>query len=119
MSTAMSKKHAMIRDTLGDRIFIAGIYLLLLVILLIVLLPLVYIAAASFSDPQAVIAGNVWFWPVRPTMRGYDAVFKNPKLMTGFYNSFFYMIAGTLVNLVMTLLCAYPLSRPARKFPAV
>ena len=111
MSTAMSKKHAMIRDTLGDRIFIAGIYLLLWVILLIVLLPLVYIAAASFSDPQAVIAGNVWFWPVRPTMRGYDAVFKNPKLMTGFYNSFFYMIAGTLVNLVMTLLCAYPLTR--------
>jgi multiple sugar transport system permease protein/putative aldouronate transport system permease protein len=80
-------------------------------VLLIVLLPLVYIAAASFSDPQAVIAGDVWFWPVRPTLRGYSAVFKNPKLMTGFYNSFFYMFAGTLVNLVMTLLCAYPLTR--------
>jgi multiple sugar transport system permease protein/putative aldouronate transport system permease protein len=71
----------------------------------------VYIVAASFSDPQAVIAGNVWFWPVRPTLRGYEAVFKNPKLMTGFYNSFFYMIVGTLVNLIMTLLCAYPLTR--------
>ncbi|MDR2363824.1 MAG: carbohydrate ABC transporter permease [Spirochaetaceae bacterium] len=108
---AIGKKHAMIRDTLGDRIFVTGIYLLLWVVLLIVLLPLVYIVAASFSDPQAVIAGNVWFWPVRPTLRGYDAVFKNPKLMTGFYNSFFYMIVGTLVNLIMTLLCAYPLTR--------
>jgi multiple sugar transport system permease protein/putative aldouronate transport system permease protein len=107
----IGKKHAVIRDTQGDRLFVTGIYLLLWMVLLIVLLPLVYIVAASFSDPQAVIAGNVWFWPVRPTMRGYDAVFKNPKLMTGFYNSFFYMIVGTLVNLIMTLLCAYPLTR--------
>jgi multiple sugar transport system permease protein/putative aldouronate transport system permease protein len=99
------------RDSLGDRIFVTGIYILLWGVLLLVLFPLVYIVAASFSDPQAVIAGDVWFWPVRPTLRGYDAVFKNPKLISGFYNSFFYMIVGTLVNLVMTLLCAYPLTR--------
>ncbi|MDR2177209.1 MAG: carbohydrate ABC transporter permease [Treponema sp.] len=108
---AGGKKHSIIRDSLGDGVFITVIYLLLWGVLLIVILPLVYIVAASFSDPQAVIAGDVWFWPVRPTLRGYDAVFKNPKLMTGFYNSFFYMITGTLVNLVMTLLCAYPLTR--------
>jgi multiple sugar transport system permease protein/putative aldouronate transport system permease protein len=105
------KEHSVIRDSLGDRVFVVAIYLLLGAVLLIVLLPLVYIVAASFSDPQAVIAGDVWFLPVRPTLRGYDAVFKNPKLMTGFYNSFFYMIVGTLVNLAMTLLCAYPLTR--------
>ncbi|MFP3089433.1 carbohydrate ABC transporter permease [Treponema sp. TIM-1] len=105
------KRGSIIRDSLGDRVFVIVIYLLLWGVLLMVLLPLVYIVAASFSDPQAVIAGDVWFWPVRPTMRGYNAVFKNPKLMTGFYNSFFYMIVGTLVNLIMTLLCAYPLTR--------
>jgi multiple sugar transport system permease protein/putative aldouronate transport system permease protein len=88
-----------------------SIYILLGAVFIIVLFPLIYIVAASFSDPQAVIAGQVWLLPVRPTLRGYDAVFKNPKLMSGFYNSFFYMLAGTLVNLVMTLLCAYPLTR--------
>jgi multiple sugar transport system permease protein/putative aldouronate transport system permease protein len=107
----IAQKHPLVRDSLGDRIFLLGIYFLLVLVLLIVLLPLVYIVAASFSDPQAVIAGDVWLWPIRPTMRGYDAVFKNPKLMTGFYNSFFYMIVGTLVNLIMTMLCAYPLTR--------
>ncbi|MDR2631132.1 MAG: carbohydrate ABC transporter permease [Spirochaetaceae bacterium] len=105
------KKHPLARESLGDRIFLLSIYLLLALVLIVVLFPLVYIVAASFSDPQAVIAGTVWFLPVRPTLRGYDAVFKNPKLMTGFYNSFFYMILGTLVNLVMTLLCAFPLTR--------
>ncbi|GHU90429.1 sugar ABC transporter permease [Spirochaetia bacterium] len=55
--------------------------------------------------------GDVWLWPVRPTLRGYNAVFKNPKIMTGFANSFFYMIVGTTVNLLMTMLAAFPLTR--------
>jgi multiple sugar transport system permease protein/putative aldouronate transport system permease protein len=105
------KKYSPVRDSFGDTVFLGFVYTMLGLIFLIVLLPLVYIVAASFSDPQAVIVGEVWFFPVRPTMRGYEAVFKNPKLMTGFYNSFFYMIAGTVVNLIMTLLCAYPLAR--------
>jgi multiple sugar transport system permease protein/putative aldouronate transport system permease protein len=101
----------LIRDTPGDKAFLIFIKVLLWLVLLVVLLPLIYIVAASFSDPQAVIAGDVWLWPVRPTLRGYQAVFKNPKLMTGFYNSFYYMVVGTLVNLIMTVLCAYPLTR--------
>ena len=96
---------------LGDKIFIILIYILLAVIMLVVFLPLVYIVSASFSDPQTVISNEVWFLPVRPTLRGYQAVFKNRNILTGFANSFYYMIVGTLVNIVMTVMCAYPLSR--------
>lgn len=96
---------------LGDKIFIILIYILLAAIMLVVFMPLVYIVSASFSDPQAVISNEVWFLPVRPTLRGYQAVFKNRNILTGFANSFFYMIVGTLVNIVMTVMCAYPLSR--------
>ena len=96
---------------LGDKIFIILIYILLTAIMLVVFLPLVYMVSASFSDPQAVISNEVWFLPVRPTLRGYEAVFKNRNILTGFANSFFYMIVGTLVNIVMTVMCAYPLSR--------
>ena len=96
---------------LGDKIFIILIYILLTAIMLVVFLPLVYIVSASFSDPQAVISNEVWFLPVRPTLRGYEAVFKNRNILTGFANSFFYMIVGTRVNIVMTVMCAYPLSR--------
>lgn len=95
----------------GDKIFIIIIYILLTLAMLIVLLPLVYIVSASFSDSQAVIANEVWLWPVRPTLRGYVAVFKNKNILTGFSNSFFYMIVGTAVNILMTILCAFPLSR--------
>jgi multiple sugar transport system permease protein/putative aldouronate transport system permease protein len=108
---AAAKKPSLIKDSAGDRAFVIGIYVMLSMIFIAIVFPLIYIIAASFSDPQAVIGGKVWLWPVRPTLRGYEAVFKNPKLMTGFFNSFYYMILGTVVNLIMTMLCAFPLTR--------
>ena len=95
----------------GDKAFIILVYVILSVVMLIVLYPLIYIVSASFSDPQAVVSGKVMLWPVDVTLRGYKAVFKNPKILTGFMNSFIYMGVGTIVNLIMTMLCAYPLSR--------
>ena len=95
----------------GDKIFDILNYTLLTVIMVVVLYPVLYIVAASFSDPQAVVSGEVFILPVRPTLRGYEAVFKNKKILTGFANSVYYLVVGTLLNLVMTMLCAYPLSR--------
>lgn len=103
--------HKFSKAPLGDKIFVILVYALLIIVMLVVMLPLLYIVSASFSDPQAVISNEVWLLPVRPTLRGYDAVFKNRNILTGFANSFFYMIVGTLVNIVMTVMCAYPLSR--------
>lgn len=94
-----------------DKIFVFLVYFILSLILVIVLYPLLYVVAASFSDPQAVIRGEVFIFPVRPTLRGYEAVFQNKKILRGFANSFFYLFVGTGVNIIMTILCAYPLSR--------
>lgn len=94
-----------------DKIFEIVNYTVLTLILIVILYPVLYILAASFSDPQAVIAGEVYIFPVRPTIAGYEAVFRNKKILTGFANSIFYLVVGTGLNLVMTMLCAYPLSR--------
>ncbi len=48
---------------------------------------------------------------MEPSLEGYKAVFKNKNILTGFQNTFFYTLAGTFVNVVMTVLAAYPLSR--------
>ncbi len=97
--------------SLGDKIFTLVVYIFLSIILVIILYPLIYVIAASFSDPQAVISGRVVLWPVEPTLRGYKAVFQNHNILTGFMNSFIYLVVGVALNLVMTMLCAYPLSR--------
>jgi putative aldouronate transport system permease protein len=100
------------RESLGDRIFTVVNYLTLTALLLLIIYPLIYIVSASFSDARAVTSGQVWLWPVSPTLDGYTAIFKNKFLVSGFANSLFYTIAGTLISVVLTLLAAYPLSRP-------
>ncbi len=99
-----------------DRAFMIFVYGFLTLFFLAVLFPLVFVLNASISDPQAVIRGQVFLWPVGFTLKGYKAVFAYHRLMTGFGNSFFYMVVGTCINIAMTMLCAYPLSRP--QFPA-
>jgi multiple sugar transport system permease protein/putative aldouronate transport system permease protein len=111
-----------IRDSRGDRIFTYFNYAFLTVVLLLVLYPLIYVLSASFSEPAAVTAGEVILWPVRPTLIGYQKIFEHPAILNGFANSVFYAVVGSIVNVVMTMLAAYPLSRndlPGRRILGV
>ena len=94
----------------GDIIFTILIYAFLVFSLLIVLYPLLFVVSASISEPRAVMSGKVWLLPVNPTFMGYQAVFKNPNILTGFANTLFYTVVGTAVNILLTVLAAYPLS---------
>lgn len=95
----------------SDRLFTIANYTVLTLIMIIVLYPLVYVVSASFSSSSAVLSGRVWLWPVEPTLDGYRAVFKNGMVVRGFMNTLFYTLAGTGINLLFTVLAAYPLSR--------
>ena len=97
--------------SLEDKIVTFVIYAFLTLVTLVILYPIVYVVAASFSSPQAVISGQVKLFPVDFTLRGYEAVLKNGKLINGFLNSIFYVAVSLVLNLTMTMLCAYPLSR--------
>lgn len=96
----------------SDRSFHIVNYLVLSLILLMVLLPILHVVACSFSSAYSVITSRVWLWPVEFTLDGYKACFKNNMLMTGYVNSFIYMVFGTVVNVMLLLLAGYPLSRP-------
>lgn len=95
----------------SDRLFTIVNYSVLTLIMIIVLYPLVHVVSASFSSSSAVLSGRVWLWPVEPTLDGYRAVFKNGMVIRGFMNTVFYTVAGTGINLLFTVLAAYPLSR--------
>ncbi len=95
----------------SDKVFNGFVIFILTLVGLTVLYPLLYVLSCSFSDPNAVMSGKVVLWPVDATLEGYRAVFRNGKVLLGFRNSLFYTVFGTLVNLFMTTICAYPLSR--------
>lgn len=108
-----------IRKIKGDRSFHAINFVVLTLIMLVVLYPLVYVISCSFSSAYAVVTNRVWLWPVEVTLDGYRAVFEHPLIMTGYMNSLIYMVFGTAVNVILLVLCGYPLSRrdlPGAKF---
>jgi ABC-type glycerol-3-phosphate transport system permease component len=100
------------RKTTGsDKAFYVLDFVLLSFCGLIVFIPLLNVFAQAFSDPQSVLAGKVLLWPRYPTIGTFTLIMRNPSIMTGYLNTLFYASAGTCINLVMTVLCAYPLSR--------
>ncbi|MGN7453355.1 carbohydrate ABC transporter permease [Paenibacillus pasadenensis] len=106
----MSRTHA-IRESLGDRIFLAFIYAFLILVLATVIYPLIFIVSSSFSSSEAVVSGRVWLWPVDFSLEGYKVIFSNPMILTGYKNSILYTFFGVLANVVLTVALAYPLSR--------
>lgn len=95
----------------SDKTFDVIVGILAAIVILIVLVPLVFVAAASFSDPDRVIRGEVLFWPKGVTLKAYTMVFENKDIWRGFANTIFYTAAGTFISVIMTILAAYPLSR--------
>ena len=100
-----------IRKSRVDRVFDVANYGFLTLALLAVAYPLVYILSASFSAADATAGGQVWLLPVEPTLRAYEAIFQYRKVWIGYGNSLFYATFGTTLNVVLTILAAYPLSR--------
>ena len=76
------------------------------------LFPFLHILAISFSDKTSVIRGDVLLWPVNFDLSAYKAVFTNKGLMDSMWFSLLLTAVYTVFALVMTILCAYPLSRP-------
>ena len=105
------RKHHPIRDTLGDKLFYAGCYLITALFMLAVLYPLVYILSASFSSAEAITSGRMWLYPVDFSLVGYRYILKYDAIWLGYRNTLFYTFAGTLINVAMTMTCAYGLSR--------
>ena len=112
------RPRSKMRLTAEDSIFYTVIYIIIALLLIIVLYPIVLIVSASLSSPFAVSSGQVYLWPVDPGLQGYQAVFKDNRIIIGYRNTIFYTVFGTLINVFMTMICAYPLARkglPHRK----
>jgi putative aldouronate transport system permease protein len=105
------RKSTKIRESKQDIIILSIIYFLLGLILFFVLYPLVFVTSASFSDAGEVVAGRVWLWPVKPSLLAYNTIFLYRSVVSGFLNSFWYVVVGTSISITVTLCAAYPLSR--------
>ncbi|MGC5772391.1 carbohydrate ABC transporter permease [Paenibacillus pabuli] len=95
-----------------DRIFTILIYMFLILLVIVTLYPLLYVLFASLSDSAQLLANKGLLWkPVGFSLEAYKSVLANPGIATGFRNTLFILAFGVIVNLFMTALGAYVLSR--------
>lgn len=87
-------------------------YSILFAVMFICVYPLLYVLFASFSEPQRLMAHNGFlFAPLGFTLKGYELVLQTKDIYTGYGNTIFYVIAGTAVSVLLTLIGGYCLSR--------
>ena len=100
-----------IKLTPSDRRFYTITYIIMALLIAITAYPLLYILACSFSSRQAILSGKVIIWPIDISLEGYTKVFEYADVGVGYKNTIIYTVFGTLINVAVTMICAYPMAR--------
>lgn len=100
------------KRSLGETVFIVINYLFLTLLAVITLYPFLYVVFASLSAPVDLMQHEGFLlWPAGFSLNAYKKVFQNPSVYVGYANTIFYVVAGTLLNVIATSMAAYVLSR--------
>ena len=109
-------------ESRGDRIFQMVAVGIVTLMTLLILIPMINVVSASFSSSSAVNAGKVFLLPVEASFDNYVTILKYKSVWLGYRNTIFYTVAGTLLNVFLTMMCAYPLAQKSfsgRKFLSI
>ena len=100
-----------IHTTRGDKVFFALNYTFMIFLALITLYPMLYVLFCSLSDPNdfALVRG-IMLRPAGFSLEGYEMVFKMNTIWTGYRNTLLYVLVGTSISMVLTIMGAYILS---------
>ena len=110
MAATEKRKNNRIRESLGDNILKIFVYAMVILLSLACLLPLLNVLASSFSSVESLNAGKVSFWPIGFNVDAYTTILENGQLMRSMLFSLRITFVHVIFTLVMTVLCAYPLS---------
>lgn len=105
--------------TKTDRLFDAILYIFMALVVVFTIYPIWYIVVASFSSNNAISLGKVTIWVREFTLDSYKQVVSQKNLWVSYGNTIFYSVFGTALNMIMTILTGYALSKkwlPGRRF---
>lgn len=98
-------------DSLSGKVFTVVVHVTMIVVLIATLVPVIHVISISFSSSNAINRGLVSLWPVEFSLNAYNAIFETGRVMRAFGNSVYYTVLGTAINMLLTTMMAYPLSR--------
>lgn len=100
------------KKSIGEKIFIALNCLFLGILCIICLYPFIYAVFVSISDPVQLARVDGFMWkPAGFSLNAYKAILSNRQIITGYRNTLFVVVVGVTINLFLTTLAAYVLSR--------
>ncbi|WP_195572184.1 carbohydrate ABC transporter permease [Paenibacillus sp. 1001270B_150601_E10] len=100
------------RISVGEKVFVGFNTVFMLLLCFVTLYPFIYVGFASLSDPASLAAHRgLLLLPLDMNFSAYKAVFDNPMITTGYRNTLIYVVCGTAINLLLTSIGAYVLSR--------
>lgn len=105
------KNSNTIKLSASDRRFYVINAIIMTLVFLLYAWPLWFVIISSFSDPDLVQSGGVILFPRGLHVGGYTRIFDYPDILRSYLNSLLYTVSGTVLNIVMTVCAAYPLSR--------
>ena len=108
MVNALPKRKYSIRE--GSIVADVLIYLAVGFLCLITLYPFYYVVIQSFASPNEVVAGTVWLWPKEYYLGSYNLIFKDVRMWKSYAYTLFYVVTGTGLMILTSVLGAYPLS---------
>lgn len=108
----VKKKSEFAKHSLGDKTLLIIAYSILGLFLVAIILPMIYIILSSFIDPITLQNKGLTFDFSKWTLTAYERVMSNAQIWTGFRNALIYSVASTILAGIVTLLAAYPMSRP-------
>lgn len=100
------------RLTGSDKAIMIFAYTILGLFMAAIILPVIYIILASFIDPITLQNSGLTFDFSKWTLTAYERVMSNAQIWTGFKNAMIYSVLFTIISVMVTLLAAYPMSRP-------
>jgi putative aldouronate transport system permease protein len=98
-------------QSFSDVVFDTVNMILVALVIFVCAYPIYYTIIASFSNPNAVVSGKVFLWPIEITLDSYRSIMKYSLVWTGYRNTLIYTIFGTMYNLILLLPASYALSR--------
>ena len=104
-------KTSFLKESFSDKLYDIITRFLVIFAVVICVYPFVYVISISLSSGIAVNQGRVWLYPVDIDLSTFGMVMRYGELWTSYLNTFYYTIVGTICNIIMTCLAAYPLSR--------
>lgn len=112
MEVSMKKKSKFARYSLQDKALLTVGYILLGLFVVAIIVPMIYIIVASFIDPVTLQNKGITFDFSKWTLTAYERVMTNDQIWIGFKNAVIYSVVFTFVSVLITMLAAYPMSRP-------